>query len=123
MWQVELEQRDVLVDLLVELQQFHHAVYQSDAAAGDRFLSLGNFIVNIARCNFRLLVPIRRSSQAYGNTSLASFQLASYVLLHSKALRAVRLFLVCYYNKRINRREFSSFFVLLHNSSNKGTLD
>ena len=87
--QVDLEQRNVLVDGLVEFQQFHHAMDQSDTAAQDRLLPLGDFITSICCLEFGGLILVGRSCQTFRDSSFAYFQLVSYLFLHSKTLRGV----------------------------------
>jgi hypothetical protein len=62
------------------------------------------------------LIPVGSRRQTFGDLSLACFQLASYLVVHSKTLRDVQLFLVCYLNKRTKPTRVFEFFRILQNT-------
>ena len=87
--QMDLQHLQAVVDRLVEPQLPHQQVHGTHAAGSNRPRTLGNLVVDVRGRHHRPRTPpIVLFVQPLGDPGLASFDLFSYLGVHSKILRA-----------------------------------
>ena len=107
---MDLQQAEVAVDRLVEPELPHQQVDRADAAVGGGPRAIGDFIVDVRGGHDRpVATPVVVLVQPSGDPPLASFDLFSYLGIHSKtSVRGVDGFRTHPLNPA-KRRRFSSF--------------
>ncbi len=121
--QMDLQQAEVLVDRLVEPELPHQQVHGPDAAVGGGPRAVGNLVMDVRGGHHGPVAsPVVVLVQSSRDPPLASFDLFSYLGVHSKTSVLRVMGLSAHPLNPTKRRRFSSFFIHRPKRTLRGSL-